>query len=152
MVFVFRFSSEVVNLFKYVPRIYWIKGLGMFPILSYAGLLGWMRKGLRNGNWRRLKTTEKALFKAALWYARFKGRILNWKVASQLLSIVEKIKDTLGNRIVQAGVAAAKEMLTRGEESAVFTWCPQLRVWLTEPRYVFWLGLTRLSTKYYVQG
>ena len=45
-------------------------------MFTYKELLTSFRKGLRNGNWRKLSRLEKALFMASLWYSRvqFKER------------------------------------------------------------------------------
>ena len=37
---------------------------------TYADLNATFRKGLRNGNWRRLKFMDKALYRVALWYLK----------------------------------------------------------------------------------
>jgi len=105
-----------------------------------------MRRGFRNGNWRRLSPDEKGYFKAAVCYAKVKGRIVNAMVVSLLQAIIEKIKTTRSAQLLQAGMAKAEKMLTQNSET--FKWCPRLRVWLLDRTYVFWLGLTELSTKY----
>ncbi len=38
--------------------------------ITYMGLFTSFRKGMRNGNWKRLNRLEKALYRAALWYAK----------------------------------------------------------------------------------
>ena len=115
-------------------------------VLTYSDLVGWMRRGFRNGGWRRLSRGEKGYFKVAVWYAKIKGRIVNARVVGLLQAIIEKIKATRSLQILQAGTAKAWKMLTQNSE--VFKWCPTLRVWLLDRTYVFWLGLTELSTKY----
>jgi hypothetical protein len=115
-------------------------------VLSYSDLMGWMRRGFKNGNWRRLSPDEKGYFKAAVWYAKVKGRIVNAMVVGFLQAIIEKIRETRSIQILKAGMAKARKMLTQNSE--VFKWCPRLRVWLLDRTYVFWLGLTELSTEY----
>jgi hypothetical protein len=39
-------------------------------MFTHEELLRDFRKGLRNGNWRKLSRLEKALFMASLWYSR----------------------------------------------------------------------------------
>ena len=39
-------------------------------ILSHRELLTWLKKGVRNGNWRRLNRLERALYRASIWYSR----------------------------------------------------------------------------------
>ncbi|MEA2051878.1 MAG: hypothetical protein U9O90_03520 [Euryarchaeota archaeon] len=34
----------------------------------------------------------------------------------------------------------AVEKLDKGEEGEVFAWAPQLKHWLRDPDYIFWLG------------
>jgi hypothetical protein len=41
--------------------------------ISYKELFTSFKKGLRNGNWRKLRFLDKALFRAAMWYAK-RGR------------------------------------------------------------------------------
>jgi hypothetical protein len=37
--------------------------------LDFSGLLAARRRGLRNGNWRRLPLVDRGLFRCALWVA-----------------------------------------------------------------------------------
>ena len=37
--------------------------------ITYEELFTSLKKGLRNGNWRKLRFLDKALFRAAMWYA-----------------------------------------------------------------------------------
>jgi|LGOV01.1.fsa_nt_gb hypothetical protein len=43
----------------------------------YTNLDATFRKGLRNGNWRKLKFLDKALYRAAIGYAKRGGSIVN---------------------------------------------------------------------------
>ena len=38
--------------------------------ITYEELIASLKKGLRNGNWRKLRFLDKALFRAAMWYAK----------------------------------------------------------------------------------
>ena len=106
--------------------------------LTYTDLLASFRKGLRNGNWRKLRRLEKALYQASLWYSRVRGTIINELVVSKLAALVEKLKATKGARIFKRGYNKAAVLLNKGE--GIFAWAPSLREWLKETDYVFWLG------------
>ena len=111
--------------------------------ITYADLSTSFRKGLRNGNWRHVNRLDKALFRASLWYAKYRGSIVNTSLVEKLLSLVEKLKQTKGMRIFKRGFEKAIEMLKKGEEGEVFTWAPQLKYWLRDLDYIFWLGTVR---------
>ena len=105
------------------------------------------QKGLRNGNWRHLNPLDKALYRASLWYAKHRGNIVNAALVGKLMALVEKLKETKGKRIFKRGFKKAAEMLRKceeqGQEQGVFTWAPQLKHWLNDPDYIFWLGAVR---------
>jgi len=107
-------------------------------MFTYNDLLASFRKGLRNGNWRKLRRLEKALFQASLWYSRVKGTIINELVVVKLSVLVAKLKATKGARIFKRGYEKAGELLSKGE--GIFAWATRLREWLKDPDYVFWLG------------
>ena len=106
--------------------------------LTYTDLHTNFRKGLRNGNWRKLRRLEKALFQASLWYSRRQGTIINELVVDKLSVLVEKLKVTKGARIFKRGYKKAAALLSKGE--CVFAWAPSFKAWLKDPDYVFWLG------------
>ena len=109
-------------------------------MLSYEELFTGFRKGIRNGNWKRLRFVDKALYRAAMWYVKHGGSIVNEMLVENLLSLVERLKETKGMRIFRRGFEKAHEMLNKSEERAVFTWAPQSKYWLKDPDYIFWLG------------
>ncbi len=111
--------------------------------LSYEDLLTSFQKGLRNGNWRRLNKLKKALFRASFWYAKYRGSIVNATLVEKLLALVERLKETKGMRIFKRGFEKAVELLKKSEEQGVFMWAPQLKYWLRDPDYIFWLGTVR---------
>ena len=111
--------------------------------ISYIDLNATFRKGLRNGNWRRLRFLDKALFRAAMGYAKRGRSIVNEKLVEKLLGLAARLKETKGLRIFKRGYAKAVAMLDRGEEKGVFIWAPRLKDWLKDPDYIFWLGLGR---------
>jgi hypothetical protein len=105
---------------------------------TYAELLASYKKGLRNGNWRKLSRLEKALVRASIWYSRGQGAITNKMLVSKLSVLVDKLKATAGVRIFKRGFDKAVSLLNKGE--CIFAWVPSLREWLKDPDYVFWLG------------
>ncbi|MEA2033049.1 MAG: hypothetical protein U9N41_05650 [Euryarchaeota archaeon] len=111
--------------------------------LSYKGIFASFKKGQRNGNWRKLKFLDKALYRAAMWYAKHGGSIVNGKLVEKLLELLERLKETKGMRIFKRGFEKAVAMLQQGEEKGVFAWAPSLRYWLKDPDYIFWLGTVR---------
>ena len=107
-------------------------------IYTYDDLHTSFRKGQRNGNWRKLRRLEKALYRASLWYSKIRGGIINEKLVRMLSVLVAKLKETKGARVFKRGYEKAVVLLSRGE--SIFAWAPSLREWLKDPDYVFWLG------------
>jgi hypothetical protein len=103
-------------------------------------LRDYWRKGLRNGKWRRLRTIDRVFYRAAIWYAKIKSKIMNNKIIAQIRSIFEELGNTIRSEIMNVGIERAKGILTKFEENGVFKWVPQLKLWIKDPRYVFWLG------------
>ncbi len=66
---------------------------------------------------------------------------MNNKIIAQLRSIFEKLENTIRRKIMSKGTERAKEILTKSEENGVFKWAPQLKLWIKDPKYIFWLGL-----------
>ena len=116
---------------------------GVMQILSYEELLTSFRKGLRNGNWRRLNPLDKALYRASLWYVKHSGSIINAALVEKLLALVKRLKETKGKRIFKRGFKKAVEMLEKYEEKGIFAWASRMRGWLKDPDYIFWLGTVR---------
>ena len=113
-------------------------------VLTYEELLATFRKNLRNGNWKRPNSLERALFRASLGYAKHRGSIVNAALIEKLfLALVEKLKETKGMRIFKRGFENAVEMLSKSEEGGVYIWASQLKHWLRDPNYIFWLGAMR---------
>ena len=94
------------------------------------------RRGLRNGNWKKLKASERAFFKAALFYLRRGGRIVSVSVLEKLRFLIAKLNETIRMRIFRKGFERAIEILNACENA----WYPYLKKWLKEPDYIFWLG------------
>ncbi len=68
------------------------------------------KKGLRNGNWRKLRFLDKALYRAAMGYARYGRGIVNGKLVEKLSGLIEKLKETKGMRIFKRGFEKAVEL------------------------------------------
>ena len=114
--------------------------------ITYRELLASFRKSLRNGNWRHLNPLNKALYRASLWYAKHRGSIVNTSLVEKLLAFAERLEETKGIRIFKRGFKKAVELLEKSEEEGgIFTWAPQLKYWLKEPDYIFWLGTVRIA-------
>jgi hypothetical protein len=109
-------------------------------MLTYEELFTGFKKGMRNGNWKMLRFLDKALYRAAMWYVKRGGRIVNKSLLENLSALVERLKETKGMRIFKRGFEKALEILENGEERGVFAWAPRLRDWLKDPDYIFWLG------------
>ena len=59
-------------------------------MFTHEELLTSFRKGLRNGNWRKLRRVEKALYMASLWYAKVRGAIMNETLVGMLAVLVAR--------------------------------------------------------------
>ena len=112
---------------------------------GYEELKSKWKNGLRNGNWHRLNPLKKGFFRAAMWYARVKGEVVNSLVVTMLADIIGKLRETIGDKIFQVGCAKADEMLLNYK--AVFNWAPPLKEWLCDRDYVFWLGVCNFKTR-----
>jgi hypothetical protein len=113
-------------------------------MFSYVELMDCWRKGLRNRNWYHLRVMDRVFYRAATLYARMRSAIINNGIIAQLKIIAEKLKATIKRRIENAGLERRKEIITGFETTGVFKWIPQLRTWLMDAKYVFWLGLNSL--------
>jgi hypothetical protein len=111
--------------------------------ITYEELLARLKKGQRNGNWRKRNFSGKVLYRALLWYVKRSGSIVNGMLVEKLLALVDRLKETRGMHIFKRGFKKAAVMLGKSEESAVFTWAHRLKNWLKDPDYIFWLGTVR---------
>ena len=75
---------------------------------------------------------------AARWYARGKGYILSGRLIAMLEDIIGKLVETVKVRIFRVGLAKAEDM--EREYEKMFNWAPELREWLKDSDYIFWLG------------
>jgi len=76
-------------------------------ILNYEELFTNFKKWMRNGNWKRLRFVDKALYRAAMWYVKRGGSIVNEMLAEKLSLLVERLKETKGMRIFKRGFGKA---------------------------------------------
>ncbi|MFW6122225.1 MAG: hypothetical protein ACOC80_15185 [Petrotogales bacterium] len=110
-------------------------------MFTYADLNNNLKKGLRNGNWKKLNKVQKAFYRASLSYSRFQGKIVNSNITGQISSLVEMLLETPGIRVLKKGYEKAAELIQKYEEEGVFDWAPQLRFWLNDPDYIKWLAI-----------
>jgi len=109
-------------------------------------LVGFWRRSLRNGSWRRLNVAERGLFRCALWVAKARGKINNMKLMVQVLRIALKILESFQSRIAKAGRMRAMVMFEAyAKPGGVFSWAPRMREWLHDPRYVWYLGVVEVN-------
>jgi len=116
--------------------------------LSYEELREKFKKGLRNGNWRKLNRMQKSLYMAAMEYARVTRKVIvNGMLMEKLSPLIQRLLETSGARVFRRGFKKAVELLQKSEENGVFAWAPRLRDWLKDPDYIFWLGICNLKTE-----
>ncbi len=95
--------------------------------LSYAELREKFKKGLRNGNWRKLNRKEKALYRAAMAYTKLRKKgemamdIVNRMLVEKLLGLIERLKETKGKRILKRGLKKAVEESLMSKDDAIRT-------------------------------
>ena len=110
--------------------------------LKHAPLDTLWHRSLRNGSWNTLTSTRKALYRCALWLAKSRGGINNKKLIEQVLQIAYQLLRSVQSRIVSTGEKRARMMLETYEKPhGVFSWAPQVREWLLDSLYVFYLGV-----------
>ena len=109
--------------------------------ITYKELFTNFKKGLRNGNWRKLRFLDQALYRAAMGYAKRGVSIVDEMLVEKLLGLVARLKETRGMRIFKMGFEKAVELLDKG--NGIFVWAPRLKDWLKDPDYIFWLGTMR---------
>jgi CRISPR/Cas system CSM-associated protein Csm2 small subunit len=79
--------------------------------ITYEDLYMALRNGLRNGNWRRLSFLDRALYRASLWYSKYRGGIVNEQLVEKLSEFIKRLKETRATRIFERGSKKAVEML-----------------------------------------
>ncbi|MBC7121090.1 MAG: hypothetical protein H5T33_05915 [Candidatus Methanosuratus sp.] len=108
----------------------------MYRTIGYPDLLMLWKKGARNGSIRRLSSLKKGLFRCALEYCRRLGPISNPRLVGMIEGIADRIRNTVGQRIWRRGLDLAHQWLG-GKVASIF---PQVRRWLCEDPFLFWLG------------
>jgi hypothetical protein len=135
-------------------------------VVTHSMLRDKLRKGHIRGNWRLLTGMEKSLYRASLAYTKpLKQRVLingqrqkievartimETRLVQKLAELFDKLLETRGMKIFKRGYARAKALLDSGTEKngeAVFAWAPQLKEWLRDADYIFWLG-TNFSSNF----
>jgi hypothetical protein len=115
--------------------------------ITYPRLVEFRLRGLRNGNWRHLNTTDRALFRCAFWVAKVRGKISNTKLVTQVLEIAVKLVEGVRGAILSVGRRRTGLMLKAYEKPlGVFSWAPQVREWLSDSDYVWYLGVLGVNT------
>ena len=110
-------------------------------LIDHATLVRAFRKGLRNGTWKKLDPLKKAYFRAAIAYSKITGKIVNLTVLKAVLGVIKMLTSPLKRRIWQRGLEAACVMRSQFKDKGVFNWCPQLKGWLEDLDYIFYLGV-----------
>jgi len=114
--------------------------------LSYRWLVSFWRRSLRSGSWTRLQIAEKGLLRCALWIAKARGKISNMRLMVQILRIALKLLDSARSRIAKTGRSRAMAMFEAyARPGGVFSWAPQMREWLGDPRYILYLGVMEVN-------
>ena len=120
--------------------------LGRGDSITYPRLVDVRRRGLRNGNWRRLESGQKALFRCALWLAKTRGQICNTKLMVQIAGVALRLVENVRSNILRLGRNRSTKMLANySKPGAVFGWAPKVREWLSEAGYVWYLGVLEVN-------
>ncbi|MGA8904238.1 MAG: hypothetical protein WB661_04440 [Candidatus Bathyarchaeia archaeon] len=110
--------------------------------ISFSTLSSLRRKSLRSGRWFTIGSAEKALYRCALWVAKARGYIVNRGLVAQVLEIARHLLGSVRGRITAAGKERARRLLKNySNRSGVFCWAPQVREWLHDTNYIFYLGV-----------
>ena len=115
---------------------------GRSPSVTYGFLTTSWHKALRNGSWASITSMEKALYRCALWIAKTRGSIINTALVAQILVIVRRFFEGIRSRILAVGRKRAGSMLKNySSQGSVFQWAPQVKQWLQDSVFVFYLGV-----------
>ncbi len=115
--------------------------------ISYSSLLRFRVRGVRNGNWRALSRLERGLYNCALLLAKRRQRIVNAKLLAPIKAIISRLLATIRTRIIAIGEARACALYETYARNGVFRWAPEAERWLTDPKAVFYLGVTELFNR-----
>jgi hypothetical protein len=114
-----------------------VVGRTVLEIISYTDMLSLWRRGHRNGAIRKLTPIKRALFSAALSYAKMKGMIINQKLIGIVKGVAEQLKTSIGQKIFARGLLRSSEILKNSKMMRIF---PFMGKWINDDAYVFWLG------------
>lgn len=113
--------------------------------VSYVELWRVRRKAYANGKWRFLKDEDRGLLNSAIEYLKFETRIVSVMVIARLRVVMSKLGTVKSARILKDGEIRAMEMRTQYRDKGMFEWVPQLKRWLNDVAYNFWLGMMHMS-------
>ena len=83
--------------------------------VTYAGLNATFRKGLRNGNWRKLRFLDKALYRASLWYAKHRCIINGMLVEKHFFQKEIFTKETILNYFIHFICKYKNKIMDKGK-------------------------------------
>jgi len=114
--------------------------------ITYPCLVGLRRRGLRNGNWGRLESGQRALFRCAMWVAKARGQICNAKLMVQVLRVALRLLENARSTILRSGRNRSTSMMANySKPGGVFGWAPKVKQWLNETSYVWYLGVLEVN-------
>jgi len=108
--------------------------------VTYAELSAIRERSYRNGNWRRLTRTERALYKASLGLARLRGKLVNQNLLGALRGIIEKMLRSFEGFLLELGRKKTESLKELYRRNGVFSWLPLLEGLLDDEDYILWLG------------
>ncbi|MCJ7771277.1 hypothetical protein MUP37_06880 [Candidatus Bathyarchaeota archaeon] len=112
----------------------------MLTILTFDDMQRFRRRTFRSGGWGQLTNLEHAFFRALTQYVQIRGKIANLKVIGILLDMIRRTEPGIRGAIVRLGMRRAIEFQHSCVRNSVFEWCPRLGSWLTDTRYIQYLG------------
>jgi hypothetical protein len=119
---------------------------GNMASLTHSWLRALWRRSVRNGRWTRLSLPRRGLYRCALWIAKARGSISNMKLMVQILRIALELLKSFQSRIASAGKKRAMILSrTYAQPGGVFSWAPQMREWLHDPKYISYLGVLEVN-------
>jgi len=77
---------------------------------------------------------------ASLSLAKMRGRLVNSRLVLKLRSIIGRLRDTAGERMMRSSYERAMRLYVRFAAIGLFEWAPQVRSWFNDPSYILWLG------------
>jgi len=116
----------------------------MLETISHAEMLELWERARKNGALRKLGYIKRGLFCAALEYTRTVGEIVHPKLIGTIRGMADLIRNTIGRRIWRQGMNRARAWLHNARLIAFF---PNVRKWLCEDSYIFWLGTELLAKR-----